>query len=551
MPTITINRQVFENYVGRKLPLEKLKDRISYLGTDLEEVNDKEIVVEIFPDRPDMLSVQGFARAFGSFIGAKPGLRNYRVEHSNEKMIVDKSVAEVRPFTACAIVKGMKFDDEKIKEVVDMQEKLHITYGRHRKKVAVGIYPSEKIKYPITFRAERPEDIVFQPLEFPDRIDALQILKQHSAGKEYGHLLEGKKKFPVFRDADGEVLSVPPIINSHKTGKVNEKTKDVFIECSGFDFRVLQKCLNMIVCALDEMGGNVCSMDLVYGNRKFKTPDLGPEEMKVDIDYINRWLGLELKENELKKYFERMGHGYKNKKVMIPPYRADIIHQVDLAEDIATAYGFENFESIIPNVATIAEENKFEIFKRMVSELLVGLGFLEGSTYNLTNNEYQCARMNSDSKPIPLANSISSDYDVLRSWVIPSLMEIFSSNKHHEYPQKIFTIGTVFKKNSNLDTNIEENDRIAVAISSERTDYTEARQILDYLFRNFDTKYKISEAEHSSFIPGRVARIGVGGKNIAYVGEMSPQVLEKWDLGAPVAAFELNLTEWFEIISKD
>ena len=257
MPTITLNRKVFDVLVGKKLPLEKLKDRISMLGTDLEEVNDKEIIVEVFPNRPDMLSVQGFARAFSSFIGAKTGLRHYKVEPSKEKMIVEKSVAEVRPYTACAIVKNLHFDDEKIREVIDIQEKLHITYGRNRKKVAIGIYPFEKIKTPIKFIAQDPEDIVFQPLEFNKKMNALEILEKHPAGRAYGRLLHGKKKFPVFRDADNEVLSVPPIINSHNTGKINEKTKDIFIECSGFDFNFLQKCLNIIVTALDEMGGKV------------------------------------------------------------------------------------------------------------------------------------------------------------------------------------------------------------------------------------------------------------------------------------------------------
>src|SRR3989338_547761 len=377
MPTITLNRKAFEIFVGKKLPIEKLKDRISMLGTGLENVTDSEITVEIFPNRPDMLSVQGFARAFSSFIGNKTGLIPYKVEPSREKVIIEKSVKDVRPYTACAIVKNLHFDDEKIKEVIDIQEKLHITYGRNRKKVAIGIYPYEKIKTPITFKAENPEAIVFQPLEFAREINALQILKQHPAGKEYGHLLERKKKFPVFRDANNEVLSVPPIINSHKTGKISEKTTDVFIECSGFDFEVLKKCLNMIVAALYEMGGKVYSMEVIDSNKKNVTPDLRPEEMKANIGFINKWLGLNLKENEIKKLFERMGYGYSNKKALIPAYRADIMHQADLMEDIAIAYGYENFDSLIPNVATVAQEERFEIFKRKISELLVGLGFLE------------------------------------------------------------------------------------------------------------------------------------------------------------------------------
>ncbi len=550
MPTININRQAFEELVGKKLPIEKLKDRISYLGTDLEEVNENEIVVEIFPNRPDMLSVQGFARAFSSFIGHKTGLRNYKVEKSGEKVIIDKSVAGVRPYTACAIVKNMHFDNEKIKEVIDIQEKLHITYGRNRRKIAIGIYPFEKIKTPIRFMAKRPEEIIFQPLEFPRKINARQILSQHPAGRDYGYLLEGKERFPVFIDANDEVLSVPPIINSHKTGKINEKTTDVFIECSGFDFKVLKKCLNMIVTALYEMGGKVYSMELIYENKKFTTPDLNPEEMKVDINYINKLLGLQLKENEIKKLLERMGYGYKDKKALIPAYRADIIYQSDLAEDIAIAYGYENFKAAIPNVATIAEEDRFEIFKNKISNLLVGLGLIESSTYNLTNKEFQCKKMNVEMQLIELANSISSDYNVLRAWILPSSMEILNNNKHHEYPQKIFTIGTIFKKNNKFETNIEENERLAVAITSEKTDYTEIRQILDYLFRSLDLKYEIIETEHNSFINGRVGRVITNGKKVAYIGEINPAVLQNWELEMPVTAFELNLSELYGVINK-
>jgi phenylalanyl-tRNA synthetase beta chain len=177
-------------------------------------------------------------------------------------------------------------------------------------------------------------------------------------------------------------------------------------------------------------------------------------------------LGLKLKENEIKKLFFKMGYGYKNKKVLVPAYRADIIHQIDLAEDIAIAYGYEIFQASISDAATIAEENKFEIFKNKISVLLAGLCLIEASTYNLTNHDFQCKKMNIQISLIELANSISSDYNVLRSWIIPSLMEILSSNKHYEYPQKIFTIGTIFKENNKFDTNIEENERLAVTIAS-------------------------------------------------------------------------------------
>lgn len=245
-----------------------------------------------------------------------------------------------------------------------------------------------------------------------------------------------------------------------------------------------------------------------------------------------------------------MGYGYKNKHVQIPAYRADIIHQSDLAEDIAIAYGFENFEAIIPNVATIGQENSFEIFKNKLADLLVGMKFLEATTYTITNKGTQCTKMNSNIDVIELSNSISSDYNVLRAWVLPDLIQILAENKHHEYPQRVFTTGRIFKKDSVQETGLLEQERLAVVIASEDTDYTKMRQIIDYLLTSFGLPFKVLETDHTSFGNGRVARISVNDKKIAYVGEINPIVLENWELEIPVTALELNVTELFDIIKK-
>ncbi len=193
---------------------------------------------------------------------------------------IEPSVKEVRPFTACAIVKNLKFDDEKIREVIDIQEKLHSTFGRNRKKIAIGIYPLEKIKLPITYKAQEPEKIKFIPLEMNEEMTGRQILSRHPKGREYAHLLSDAKKFPIFVDAKGDILSMPPVINSQMTGKIDIKTRDVFIECSGFDFNVLSKTLNIIATALADMNGEIYAMNLDYGKRII-TPDFTKEKMKI------------------------------------------------------------------------------------------------------------------------------------------------------------------------------------------------------------------------------------------------------------------------------
>ena len=544
MPVVNLNRKVFENLVGKRLKLDELKDRISMLGTDLENVED-EIEVEVFPNRPDMLSEQGFARAFSSFIGVKTGLREYKVTKSGEKLIVDSSVADVRPYTACAIVKGLSFNDEKIREVIQIQEKLHVSYGRNRKKAAIGIYPMEKIKFPIKYLAKNPKEIKFKPLESSKEMTGLQILSQHPAGRDYGGLLEGKKKFPIFVDKAGKILSLPPIINSDETGKINGDTKDVFIECSGFDYNVLSICLNIIVTALADMGGKIYSMDVNYGKDKKVSPDLKSRKMNVDINYVNKILGLNLNEKEVGICLEKMGYDYNKGTVLVPAYRADVLHPIDLVEDIAIAYGYENFKDELPNISTVGKEDETEKFKNKIADILVGFGLIETSNYHLIKGDVLTKKMGIDYDYVEVEGSVVSEYHALRNWMIPGLMKTLQQNKHHDYPQKIFEMGTVFKKDSSCDTGVKEFTRLGMLSCHGGADYTEARQILDALLTAIGCDYDVLETDHDSFIKGRVARVSVKGRNIAYIGEIKPEVLRNFDIDMPVSGFELNLSELF------
>ncbi len=543
MPTVTLNRKIVEELVGKHLPEKELKERISMMGTDLEEVTKESIQVEIFPNRPDLLSEQGFARALSSFIGVKTGLIKYKINSSDYKVIIDKSVKEVRPFTACCVVKGLSLDSEKIKEIIQIQEKLHVTYGRNRKKVAIGIYPLDKIKMPITFMAKKPKEIIFKPLESEFDMNGQEILENHPTGKEYKHLLEGAKVYPIFIDADNKILSLPPIINSELVGRVEESTKDVFVECSGFDYDVLAKCLNMVISALDEMGGNIYSMKIEDNNDNKISPNLEPTSMKLDLNYVNKILGIELSEKDIKKLLENMGFGYEKNNALIPAYRADILHQIDLIEDIAIAYGYENIEEEIPKVATIGEESKIEIFKRNISEIIAGLGLVECKTYHIANRESQTTLMNNQKELVELANALNADFNVMAAWLLPSLFEVLKINKQREYPQKIFTLGRFFSQDKNTETGVKEEESLSCLLCSENADYTKAKQILHYLIRMIDKELVIKETKHPSFIDGRAGAVIVDGEKIGVIGEIDPKVLENWDIDFPVSAFEITITQ--------
>ncbi len=548
MPTVKLNKNEVLKYIGRKISDNELKEKIPMIGVDLEDVNKDEIIVEIFPNRPDMMSDVGFSRALSSFLGIKTGLRKYNVKKLNGKVIIDKNLKNIRPYTAAAVVKNLKFNEEKIKEIIQIQEKLHITYGRNRKKCAIGIYPLENIKFPIRFMALEPEKIIFKPLDFNKEINAREILEKHPAGKEYGYLLKAFSKYPVFIDESNKVLSLTPVINSEYTGRITEKTRDVFIEVSGFDFEICKKCLNIIVTALNDMKGDIYSLILDYSGKKIISPELEPGRIKINLDYMNKILGLNLKETEIKKYLERMGFDYKNKTVLIPAYRTDILHEIDIAEDIAIAYGYNNFKVEIPNVATIGEENKLESFKEKIANVLIGLSLIEINSFSIVNENILNKRMNLNNEFIELENALTSEYSVLRNFLIPSLLEVLEKNRHNDYPQKIFEIGKIFVKDDKEETGIKETNKLSVLSCHASTNYTEIKQFLDALINSLGLKASIEEDKHNSFINGRNGKIFVNGKNIGVIGEFKPEIITNFHLDMPVSGFEIDLDEVFKLI---
>lgn len=551
MAIVTFTKKQFEKDFGKLN--ETMQNKIAMFGTPIEKLEENEVQIEIFPNRPDLLSYQGFKRGFSAFLGKKPGLKKYILNppEKDYKVFVESSVKDVRPFTACAIVKGLRLDDDKIKDLIEIQEKLHLTLGRKRRKLAIGIYPLEKIKLPITYKALEPDKIKFLPLESSRIMSGLEILQKHPTGKEYAHLLSGKTKFPIFIDSNKEILSMPPIINSQLTGKVTEKTKDVFIECSGSDFNILKKCLNIIVTCLADMGGKIYQMKLKSGIKEI-TPDLSSEKMNISLENTNKLLGLTLTEKELGKYLREMGHNYEKGLVEIPSWRTDIIHEVDLIEEVAIAYGYENFIPEIPEISTIGKEDEKETTKRKISYILTGLNMIEVSNYHLTNtlNQFTKEGMNKkQEKNYVEIEKSKTDYNILRKDLSHYLLKNISENIDAEYPQKIFEIGKVF--NQNEETNkIEEKTNLAIAITP--GNYTEIKQTIEYLFRMMDLNLDFEEPKkvESILIEGRSANIILKNKKIGYIGEVHPKILSNWKIKMPISILEIDLEEIFKKLTS-
>ncbi len=547
MPTIEVSHQDLCRLVGKSIPINKLKEEgILFAKGEIDEAKGDLLKIDIKDtNRPDLWSTEGIAREIkGRYVSG--GLPRYKTKKSGIVVKVDKGLKGIRPFTVCAVVKNLKIYDHSLSQLIQLQEKVSVTFGRNRKEVAIGVYDLNRIKPPIRFTTVKPDGIKFIPLEFRKALTPRQILKEHPKGREFGYLLEALPEYPMFIDSAEEVLSIPPIINSEYTGKVTKETKDVFIECSGFNLKFLIPALNVMVAALSDRGGDIERVRVVYPGRVLETPELEPKAFELNLEYLNTVSGLDLSIERACRLLNQARYEAKPSgkriKLLYPAYRQDIMHQRDVVEDVLISYGYNKIEAVIPKLATVGSQNPIESFSSTVSDIMAGLGLQEVLSYILTNKKNLFEKMNlREGGSVEIENIVSANWSVFRTWLLPSLLEFLSRNKHVEYPQGIFEIGDVVNLDNREETKTKDTRKMAVALTDNVVGYEDISSVLDSLLRSLGTEYKLNRIEHPSFIRGRVAGIFVRGRKIGFVGEINPLVLEKWDLEKPVVGLELDL----------
>jgi len=543
MPVITINLEDFRELLGREITLEELQERLPMMGTSWEGATEGGFNLEIFPNRPDLLSLEGLVRAYSSFTGEKPGPRRYRVKPSDYLVNVDRKVEKVRPYFVTAVVKRVEFDDPLIRSIIQMQEKLHVTHGRKRRKVAIGLHNLKPIKFPVTYTTKPPE-FKFRPLGERFEKSLKEILMEMPKGQEYAWILEGAEEYPMILDAKGMVLSMPPIINGEYT-RIDEATNSLFIDITGTDLKAITEVLNVITTTFADRGAEVYSVENRYRDHVDVTPNLSPRIMELDNGYVNRTLGLELRPRETAAYLKKMGHGVKPGEaleVSIPCYRTDVMHPIDLVEDVAIAYGYDRMEPVIPPISTAAGEDPLEVFSRTLRNTMVGFGFLEVVTFMMTNEDKLFVRMGMWKEPVAeVENPKMEGYTTLRNRLIPSLVEVLSFNKHYPYPQNLYEVDDVILLDPETETGARTARRLAVVMCHARANLSEIRGVMDSLLRNLEVKTEVEAGGPDCFMDGRRFLAKVGGETLAWGGEMRPEVLLGWELEMPVAALEVDV----------
>ncbi len=535
MPMVTLHYEDLEKLVGAEK--DAIIARMPMIGADIERTGEEHMDVEFFPDRPDLFSIEGVARAMRGFLEIETGLPRYDVGDSKVSIMIDESIKSIRPHLACAVVRGLHLDGSSIEPLMSLQENLHWGVGRDRKKVSIGVHDLSKIQPPFVYKAADPK-IEFVPLDFDHPFTMQDILEMHPKGIKFAHILEGMKRYPLIVDADDNVLSFPPIINSALT-MVTDRTEDLFIEVTGTDASVAI-ALNIVVTALAERGGRIESVEIVSNGSAKKMPNLSPTIRSLQVDEANSLLGLNLNAEEIARNLERMRFGatiHENElKVEVPAYRADILHSWDLIEDVAIGYGYDRFKPVFPDTATIGKTHYIEDKFELLIDVMVGLGFSEVMTFTLTKEKMHFDNMRRTRTQVTkVKHPISMDQTMVRSSILPSLMEILSFNKHHDLPQKIFEVGDALLDGKNAQL-------LACVSIYSKADFAEIKSIAESVMRELRTEFTIEEANDPAFLEGRRAYIKVDDKRIGTFGEIHPDVILSFGLDQPVVAFELNIS---------
>ncbi len=555
MPKFEISKSDLEKLVGKRFSLKDLEDALLFAKTELDSHDGDKLKVDVKDtNRPDLWSVEGIARELKGHLRKEDGLPKYTVKKAGWKILVGGG--KVQPFTTAAIVRNLKIDKNVLAQMIQLQEKIAGTFGRNRKSISSGAYDLSKIEFPLKYTAMKPWQIKFRPLGFPKELSAKEIIENHPKGKQYGHLLFEAEEYPVWLDAKNRVLSMPPIINSEDMGNVTEKAKDIFIECTGNDLRQLNTAINVLAAALAERGGQIEGVEIIYRNKKIIKPDLSPKKAHLDPEYCRKILGLEISDTEMIRLLKEARYNAKldQKKIHVEyaAYRNDIMHQRDLVEDVAISFGYNDIEPQIPKIPTVGSSDELEDFSNSVREICIGLGLQEVLTFTLTNKENMFKKMNlPEGKIVEIENPMSANWCSFRDKLMPNLLEFLSFNKNQDYPQCIFEVGDVVLLDTlNKETGVTSRRMLSSTLTNTQIGYEDVSSILSSLLLNLGLKAVLKKTSHNSFIQGRAAEVVANGRRIGLAGEIHPQVLNNWNLEKPVAGFEIDLEEIFNLLNN-
>ncbi|OQO03376.1 hypothetical protein B0A48_11634 [Cryoendolithus antarcticus] len=586
MPTISVDKHALYKALGKEYTRDEFDELCFEFGIELDDdttgqEEPPQLKIEIPANRYDMLCFEGIAMNLNVFLG-RQAMPQYRLSRPKDGKLLEVTVKpetqQVRQYFSCAILRGVKFDEARYQSFISLQDKLHQNLARQRSLVAIGTHDLDTLKGPFTYEALPPEQIKFAPLNQTKEMNAKEMMEFFEKDlqlRKYLPIIRDKPVYPIIYDANRTVLSMPPIINSNHS-KITLKTRDVFIDITATDKTKLEIVNHILVAMFSMYCAEPFTIEPVkiispHNNESRETPDLSPRATTVSSSFINSICGLTLSRDEISALLTKMCHSSRPSKtsddlldIDIPITRADVLHQADIMEDAAIAYGFNNlprhFPSVSHGVAAALPINKLADIVRLEAAMA---GWTEVMPLILCSHDENYAWLNKadDNKAVRLQNPKTAEYQIVRTSLLPGLLKTIRENRKHAVPMKIFEVSDIGVKDEKLERRSRNVRHFAAAWYGKSSGFEQVHGLLDRVMlmlrsavitrddelkKGEMTGYFIEEVEDSTYLAGHVAAIylqlkGQSAVKIGIFGILHPKVLKHFDLPFPTSTLELNL----------
>lgn len=564
MPKIETTEKALFSLLNRKLSDDELEEIFPVAKAELDAHEGDVIKIELNDtNRPDLWSAAGIARLLNSYQKDEAPLYDFFstkeevIDHENRTMKVENSPS-YRKYSIGFAAKNHVVTDDDLLSLIQSQEKLCFNFGRKRKTIAMGIYRSNLIKYPVHYTSADPDKTSFTPLGLDEELTLREILKKHPKGIEYGPIIENESLYPYLVDDDNVTLSMPPVINSNTVGSVEVGDSDLFVEMSGPILKNLLLAASIMACDMADMGFDILPVKVFFDEEtefgsEITVPYYYQEPAKCSIAEVKKLTGMDFSGEEIVKALKKMGvyaiADESDVYITVPEYRDDFLHAADVVEDVIIGYGLNNFEPEMPSAFTMGRLSPAEELGRKAKDILVGLGFQEMMYNYLGSRKEYIDNMNVDGNNyIQIANPMSENYEYVRPSVIPSLLESESISARAAYPHKIFEVGKIAYLDDFTNSGTVTKNSLGLMLADSTMGFNEISSIVSTLmyFLNLDYKNAVLENDNR-FISGRGAKIMVDGKQIGLFGEVHPGVLENWGCSMPTVVCEIDLDNILEL----
>lgn len=584
MPTISVDKEVFIKSLGKDYTNEEFDELCFEFGIELDEDTTEDcepgerpqLKIEVPANRYDLLCHEGISRALNVFLGNIKSPQNKLSGEPKLKIVVEPQTQQIRQYAAGAVLRGVKFNQLSYDSFISLQDKLHSNLCRNRTLVAIGTHDLDKITgTTIRYRAPKPEDFKFVPLKQEKEFNGKEIMDLYENDKNLGkflHIIKDSPGYPLYVDEADQVLSMPPIINSEAT-KITLDTKDIFIDLTGTDKTKIEIVVNEICAMFSEYCTEPFTIEPVeivspHNNESRICPDIRPRETTAEVDYINSCVGVELKPEEICKHLAKMGLDGEPSttdpnliNVKIPPTRPDILHQCDIMEDVAIGYGYNNLKRTFPDSSyTIANASPVAKASDILRREAAMAGWAEVMPLTLCSHDENFAylKKKDDNTAVKLANPKTSEYQVVRTSLLPGLLKTVRENRDHALPMKVFEAGDIVVKDDSLERMARNGRKFAGVYVGKTAGFEVVHGLLDRMMKMLrinptsesanERGYWIAEAQDiATFFPGRGAqvymRVAADQEPIVLgsLGVLHPEVLANFDIPYVASSLEIDV----------